>query len=563
MGKKAAAVAKHAITLAAGLKSVKAAVEDYKGDVHQVVWLDDNDQLIDVTFVEHGKYPEHSIPVKPSVGNYDYIFDDWYPLREKVTRDTEYHARFVEVDRSKEGETVFQMYNHVTDENNRFVTYYTDDYFKTPATGYNPSLTTFALLMALSSGNRTDEPSHNADFAVDLMRNIGCDRIEVNDYFLAEKKRVDDIGVVVGIKEMDVPMVFVLVRGSYYGSEFGGNLIVGTGERTNGNHEGFSAAKDKAMTFIRSVLSKYSLEGRVRMMTTGYSRGGAVSNLIASEITDMIIDGRIEEELGVSMSRDDMYGFCFEPALCQYSKSHQEKKYANILCVIDPNDIVVKVPPKQFGFTVFGRVKWLDSNDKGKTEIMLRYMEKYFGKGISDYYIVPGYVPQKGIPTLGSMTDFILAKSVGTFGDRDRYVSVLQNDLAYTVYSIIDNLDEARKAFSSLDPTNKTFEDILPTLFSRESFTKRMEAKVERFNILTETDPKTMMAVVGQAYDLLKKFRPEDLLAVFLAVKGNFKRMVNPHYPLGPVSFLLAEDPNYNLDNYPVIDDDVKKLESP
>ena len=547
MGKKAAAVAKHAITIAAGVKAVKAAVDDYKGDVHQVIWLDENGDTIDVTFVEHGKFPEHDIPTKESRDDRDYVFDDWVPPRKEVTKDTEYKARFVEVMKDRGGK-VFGFYNHVTDENSRFVTYYDDSLFRTPATGYDPSLTTFALLLALSSGYKTDDPEHNADYAIGLMRDIGCTSVDVNDYYLSDKKRLDDVGVVVGIKEADMTTVFVLIRGSHYGSEFGGNLLVGTGKGPNGRHRGFSKATDRAMEFVKGVLAKHSISGRARVLVTGYSRGGAVSNLLSSNITDMIIDGAVKDVLNIDVSKDDMYGFCFEPALCQYSDSHLEERYDNILCVIDPNDIVAMVPPRLYGFTVFGRVRWLDSNDKESTGRMLRYMEKYFGKGISDYYTVTGYVPQKGLPTLGSMTDFIITKMVTSFGDRGRYVSELQTNLAYTVYSIMDNMDEARRAFSSLDPDNRTFEEILPALFSRESFIERMSKKVESFNILTDTDPKRMLAVVGQAYDLIKRTRPEDLLAMFLAIRGNFKRMVVPHYPLGPISFLLAEDPNYDLE---------------
>ena len=194
-------------------------------------------------------------------------------------------------------------------------TYYSDDYFRTPSSGYDPSLTTFALFFALSSGNKVDDPVHNADYAVELMKDIGCATVDVNDYYYLEKKEIDNIGVAVGIKYADIPTVFILIRGSHYGAEFGGNLLVGPGD---GEHLGFSLARQRAMDFITSVLKKNEVSGRVRMMTTGYSRGGAVSNLVASAITDMILDGTVEEKFGVSVIQDDMYGFCFEPALCQY-----------------------------------------------------------------------------------------------------------------------------------------------------------------------------------------------------------------------------------------------------
>ncbi len=375
------------------------------------------------------------------------------------------------------------------------------------------------------------------------MKDIGCATVDVNDYYFLDKKETDNIGVAVGIKYTDIPTVFILIRGSHYGAEFGGNLLVGPG---NGDHLGFSLARQRAMEFIASVLRKNEVTGRVRMMTTGYSRGGAVSNLVASAITDMILDGTVEEELGVNVIQDDMYGFCFEPALCQYDDSNRSDVYRNIVCVIDPNDIVAKVPPKQFGFTLYGRIYWLKSNDRGSVNVMLRYMDKYFGEGMSDFYNVVDFVPQGDQSTLGKMLDSILHKAVSAFGDRERYVKDLQETLVYTVYSIIDNLDAAKKAFATFDPTNKRFDDLLPVIFSKEPLTKRISNHMEEFNILTDTDPKRMMPIVNQLYDLIRRSKPEDVISTFLAIRHNYKRMFTPHYPMGPICYLLAEDPNYS-----------------
>lgn len=546
MGKKAAAIAKGAITVAVGVKTVRKAADDIGKKAHRITWLDENGDVIDVTAVRHNRVPKHGIPVKESTEDFDYVFDDWYPKRRPAVKDAEYKARFIEVRRNGYAH-IFHFYNHVTDENSKFVTYYNDNYFTTPSSGYNPNLTTFALFLALSSGNKTEDPSHNADFAIELMKDIGCDRIEVNDYYLEKRKRIDNIGVVVGIKEADIPTVFILIRGSHYGAEFGGNLIVGTGKESGGKHEGFSKAKDRAMEFLKEVLKKHEMSGRVRMMTAGYSRGGAVSNLVASTITDMILDGTIEQELGVSVQQDDMYGFCFEPALCQYDDSNKSDIYRNIVCVIDPNDIVAKVPPVQFGFTLYGRIYWMDTNDPGRVELMRKYMEKYFGKEISDFYNVAEYQPRKEMQTLGAMIERILSDAVSAFGNRRRYVRDLQDSLSYTVYSIIDNLDEARSVFFSLDPENTGFENLVPALFSKESLSKRIFRKFEEFNVLTETDPNRMKPLIGQIIDLIRRSRPEDLWIAFNAIRLNYKRMFTPHYPIGPISYLLSEDPNYSL----------------
>ena len=261
----------------------------------------------------------------------------------------------------------------------------------------------------------------------------------------------------------------------------------------------------------------------------------------------MILDGTVEQELGVSVRQDDMYGFCFEPALCQYDDSNRSDIYRNIVCVIDPNDIVAKVPPVQFGFTLYGRIHWMETNDPGRVELMRRYMEKYFGKEISDFYNVAEYEPRKEMQTLGAMIERILSDAVSAFGNRKRYVRDLQDSLSYTVYSIIDNLDEARSVFSSLDPENTGFENLVPALFSKESLTKRISRKFEEFNVLTDTDPGRMKPLITQLIDLIRRSRPEDLFIAFSAIRHNYRYMFTPHYPIGSIAYLMSEDPNYCL----------------
>ena len=163
------------------------------------------------------------------------------------------------------------------------------------------------------------------------------------------------------------------------------------------------------------------------------------------------------------------------------------------------------------------------------------------------FYNVPKYVPVNGIATLGEMNETVLNKLVTAFGDRDRYVDVLQEDLAYTVYAILDNLEEARRAMASLDPANMNVAKFASMLVNKEAFVSNVSEYVQDFNVVTNTDTKKMTSLIPKVHDILWSFRPEDMLLILQMLKRNRKLMFTPHYPLGPLSYLLIKDPNYHL----------------
>ena len=546
MGKKAAALARQALALAVGVRSARTAINEHRSATHRIEWVDWKGEVVDVTEVRHGSIPEHEPLERPSTRRYDFEFDRWYPLPEPAKEDARYTARYLERKKGVQSQTV-GFYNHVTRENDRFVTYYDDSVFDVPATEDNISLTTFSLCLALSSGHKGFVDSESADFVRNILTDIGCERVCINDYYYNEKKDIRSISIAVGLKRIGIPTLFVVIKGSYYGAEFGGNMIVGRTGEAHGAHLGFYSAREKALEHIARSIREFGLTGNVRFLTTGYSRGGAVSNLVASQITDMALDGTMEGMWGVTSRREDIYGFCFEPALCQYDTDSREDRYGNILNVMDPNDLVTKVPPRQYGFTLYGRKKLLPSNDPDSVRRMMRYMDRYFGQGISSYYIIPKFVPRGNIRTLDQLLEAIMDRAVSSFGDRDYYVKHLQGDLSYTIYSIMDNLDEARRVLAAFDPSKLKFTETLEIIFNKDRFVESASKYMTEFNLATNTDIAPMKGVAAQAYDLLKRSRPSDIYMAFIGLKKNYRMIGTPHYPLGPLSFLLAEDPHYRI----------------
>jgi hypothetical protein len=267
--------------------------------------------------------------------------------------------------------------------------YYEDDYFDRNAEEYNPSLATMSLCLAISAfganGVSLDEEYYNADEAQitssgeylwpngvmtkdkiyknqwtnaeNLLNDLGFDHIEKNtDY--KNKPGTDTIGVIVGLKNIhseggDYTLIALATRGGNYFSEWAGNFNIGL----NGNHKGFEEAKEVARTFLNWYIDYYYsfLKGTVKLWMAGYSRGGAVVNLLAGEVST-------DKTIGIgnhikNVVPQNIFAYCFEPPrglntnVC--SKQNAES-YTNIHNIVNPNDIVPLVAMEEWDFTRYG-----------------------------------------------------------------------------------------------------------------------------------------------------------------------------------------------------------------
>lgn len=545
MGRKADKFARGLSAIAVTAKSIHTFFDDRRDVIHKITWEDDSGNVIEVTQAKRGETPSHEPPVKPPKGSVYYEFAEWVPAPRPAYSDVSYRARFLELNESQFAYP-FTFFNHATGRNSRFVTYYSDDYFKTPATGYNDALTTFGLCLELSSGNLCADSSDNPANVIALLRDIGCDRIKVNDYYTKPKRKIDEIAVAVGVKDCDIPTMFVVIKGVHYGSEFAGNMLMGRAGESGGAHKGFALARDCVLNHIKESIDEFGITGRMRMMVVGYSRAGATSNLVSSKITDMIRDGSIRE-WGIEMCQDDMYGFCYEPALCQTKNDDTDGMYDNIVCVVDPNDIVVKIPPKQYDFTLYGRIVELPSNSEDARRRMRAYMERYFGPGSSSYYIIDEFVPKYGSENLGEMVDRIMDILIRSFGNREFYANSIEEDISYIIHTVMDNSEAFVKVFSEINLSYSDYADILPMIRDKKVFDSRVEPYVKEFTDLVNANPKPFINIVNYAYDLVKKMDKIDILSILLDIKDNYKLLVVPHIPQGPLSFLVADDPNYKI----------------
>lgn len=210
--------------------------------------------------------------------------------------------------------------------------FYSDEYFSQASTVENMHLNTMSLVMSLTVGDKDIDR---------IFGETGFTDVVYGDMDTAPTK--DTIGTVIARKNIDgQDLVVVAIRGTNYKNEWASNFIGGA----SGDAEGFTKASDKVEARVSSYIESKGLED-VKIWVTGYSRGGGVACLTGEDIN--------EDPEKYHTKTEDVYVYAFESPMASTSG----KKYDNIWCMRNRNDLVNYVYPEGWGFASNGRDKWI------------------------------------------------------------------------------------------------------------------------------------------------------------------------------------------------------------
>lgn len=229
---------------------------------------------------------------------------------------------------------------------------YSDEYFAESGYEFRQDLASMTLGLAMASFtsrdaiNEGDHQTENRNF-VDLCRQIGFSDPQCNED-MKKPTTKESIGVNCAYRKRPdgSTLVALGIRGDVYRSEWGGNLLVGA----EGPHQNWALCRDKALSFLKEYLAKEGITGRIKLWTTGYSRSGAVSNLVAGKLDDGYDLGN-----GATLAPEDLYCYTFECPRGAVTSEVQDKKYDNIHNVLNENDIITYVCPSQWGMARYGK----------------------------------------------------------------------------------------------------------------------------------------------------------------------------------------------------------------
>ena len=257
--------------------------------------------------------------------------------------------------------------------------YYSDDYFS--ASAVNPNATAkvmdwsdlenlslatlskdFTIACYGSSENTFPTVWTNKDKnAKRFLNDCGFGNVFVSSDF-NKQTGADTLGYVFGSKQITVydqktqqnktfTLVAVGVRGAGYGAEWASNLTIGDSETaTLANsgtyrHKGFNDGAQMVLKDLKDYTN--NMTGDVKYWVVGYSRSGAIANLVAGDIT--------KNASTYKTSIDDVYGYTFEAAAgALKTEDPNGTKYPNIHNILNKMDAVPLVSPILFNHIRLG-----------------------------------------------------------------------------------------------------------------------------------------------------------------------------------------------------------------
>ena len=471
--------------------------------------------------------------------------------------------------------------------------YFSQNYFEHPSTEYDPHLASASAAMVISSS--TDFGPHDADwylnqskFVREYFGAIGFDGFTVNEDY-QKSATFDSIGLAAAKREFDgYTVVAVTPRSGGYFREWGNNMHLGDGSKSDMMHEGWYNAANKLLSFLDGYVSAQNIKGKVKLWMTGFSRGGATVNIAAGLIDNKLNKGEKIFSNGATTSRNDVYAYTFEApqGANVYStsvKAPKDSLYDNIFNIINPLDIVPKLAMKQYGFTRFGRDKYMRTafydpsgyesyrrtycalldvinQNKGANpnhcdEFTMGGFEiKYLGgdiitflvsnifsdDGLADY--VKKYKDKTKVNYDANIASSILLEEVvKNIGDRNQYVAKYQTSLE-SVMLLIQN---------EANPVTSPFAKLMKTFFS----TMVSNALGNQSKAKSEISKGWGTDIGKELYDLVSAIaspmlnvyweRPNELFSL----AGYAPYIMQNHYPDFAFAHLAAQD-SYYIDAY-------------
>ena len=246
--------------------------------------------------------------------------------------------------------------------------YFSQAYFEHSSYIYDPHLATASFCLSVSTfqeyGEKNEEWYVNQPKYVQrTLETIGFNSFITNDDY-RQTARFDSIGLAAAKKEFSgYTLIAVAPRSGGYYSEWANNMHLGDGSQSDYMHEGWYNAANKMLDFIVDYVADNQIVGRVKLWLTGFSRGGAVTN-IAAGLLDCRLNSGEKIFDNASLIREDVYAYTFETPQGANVNSKtvappKDAVYGNIFNVINPNDVVPKVAMSEYGFTRFGVDKYV------------------------------------------------------------------------------------------------------------------------------------------------------------------------------------------------------------
>ena len=280
---------------------------------------------------------------------------------------------------------------------------WSDDWFFQDPTEYNHDLAHTAAVLSIVANAESSYYQHGSKspaYAEDAFTKLGFEHIstssyryrsEIIDEVMGALDGTDVVAYTLATKRIrssqtgqEKLLTVVVVRGSY-GSEWLSNVKIEENDDTvdaSDDHLGFTLAAREIVEDLERRTDE-SDDGLERSyLFCGHSRGGSVANLLAS-----YADGAGGEYDAIA-SASDVRAYTFATPNCTSSDDARDDAYSNIFNIINPSDMIPKLPLSAWGYSRYGKdiVLPIEGSDAYDTSIdkMIDAYEKTMGTEYPD-----------------------------------------------------------------------------------------------------------------------------------------------------------------------------------
>ena len=247
---------------------------------------------------------------------------------------------------------------------------YDDLFFKDSSYIYNHDLAKISFGLALAAGNPTSTHTLWGETGDNIGRHRSVEKL-YNDLEFVDKRYYNydsqlndsDRKIAFSIAKKDVhigednfTLIAVAIRGYAYGAEWSSNFDMG---KDGYSHKGFTEAATEVQEAIIEYFEEFEdvLDEDTKLWLVGYSRGANVSNLLGSNL-DKLAKG--STGLGRFLDPKNIYVYTFAPSRIVSSDNNPDFQdnnkalFDNIFNIINPNDVMTTMPPKEWNLTRYG-----------------------------------------------------------------------------------------------------------------------------------------------------------------------------------------------------------------
>ncbi len=256
--------------------------------------------------------------------------------------------------------------------------YFDDSWFEADGRTYNHSLATTAMILAAVANSESqyygDAVSDAPSYMEDAFTSFGFTDIDTSSYAnvstateeidkLADGTE-DTVAYALASKQLNdgFTLVAVAVRGSF-GSEWVSDARIDDAvwSEASDDHPGYFLASLDVELALDDYIDQHNLSAaNTKVLVCGHSRGGSVANLVAKSLVDSM---GTSDEL---VAPNNLFAYTFAASACTTNPDASSSTYASIFNVINPADIVPKLPLAAWGYTCYGnQLLFPGSNDKG------------------------------------------------------------------------------------------------------------------------------------------------------------------------------------------------------